>query len=242
MLAYGPLAQHLVERCPVALRGRTVLDAGAGTGAVGTMLAAAGGSVISCDLEGEMLRSDPGRSGVRHAAIADITALPFRNGAFDAAVAGFVLNHLADPVAGLIEMRRVTRGGGVVLASVFAQDRAPAKEAVDEVLSAHGWQAPMWYEAMRQRAAALATPDRMAAAARHAGIVGAEVDCCEVDVGLDDAALVVRYRLGMPQLSSFLDTLTASAQAALVAEATSAVERTGTSFRPKVVELVARVS
>jgi ubiquinone/menaquinone biosynthesis C-methylase UbiE len=43
-------------------------------------------------------------------------ALPWPNAAFDAALAQLVLHFLDDPVAGLVEMRRVTRPGGVVAA------------------------------------------------------------------------------------------------------------------------------
>ncbi len=242
VLAYGPLAEHLVGRCPIIPRDRAVLDAGAGTGAVGAVLAAAGALVTSCDLEHDMLRGDRGASAAHSAVVADITALPFRDSMFDIAIAGFVLNHLADPVIALRELNRVTHSGGVVLASVFGEDRAPAKEAIDAVLATHGWRAPSWYRAIHERAAALATEDQLAGAAVRAGLVGAEVDCTNVDVGLDDPALIVRYRFGMPQVSVFLDTLTASARAAIVTDAIEEVERTGTSFRPSVVELVARVS
>lgn len=242
MLAYRPLAEHLVGRCPVPPSRRAVLDAGAGTGAVGAVLTAAGALVISCDLEDNMLRCDQGGSTVRPAVVADITALPFGDDAFDIAVAGFVLNHLADPITGLRELGRVTCSGGVVLASVFGEDRAPAKQAIDAVLAAHGWEAPAWYQAMQERASAVATSDQIARAAARAGLVGAEVECADIDVGLDDPALIVRYRFGMPQVAVFVDTLTASARAAVTAEAIEAVERTATSFRPGVVELIARVS
>lgn len=241
MLVYGPLAKHLVDRSPIAMGDCTALDAGAGTGAIGAVLVAAGARVISCDLEDSMLRNDSRTSAVGAAAVADVMALPFRNGGVDATVAGFVLNHLADPVAGLRELRRVTRSSGVVLASVFGENRAPAKEAIDAVLSAHGWQPPPWYSEMQARASALATTDQMARAGRCAELVSVEVDRADVDVGLDSAALVVRYRFGMPQVSNFLDTLGQSELAALFAEATAAVESTGKSFRPNVVELVARV-
>jgi SAM-dependent methyltransferase len=43
-------------------------------------------------------------------------ALPWPDAAFDAALAQLVLHFLDDPVAGLVEMRRVTRPGGVVSA------------------------------------------------------------------------------------------------------------------------------
>src|SRR4029450_7399693 len=45
--------------------------------------------------------------------------LPFVDGMFDAALAQLVVHFMADPVAGLREMGRVTRGGGVVAACVW---------------------------------------------------------------------------------------------------------------------------
>ena len=46
-------------------------------------------------------------------------ALPFADDAFDTALAQLVVHFMADPVAGLREMRRVTRAGGVVAACVW---------------------------------------------------------------------------------------------------------------------------
>src|SRR5919198_5739649 len=43
-------------------------------------------------------------------------ALPWPDGSFDAALAQLVLHFLDDPVAGLAEMRRVVRPGGIVAA------------------------------------------------------------------------------------------------------------------------------
>jgi ubiquinone/menaquinone biosynthesis C-methylase UbiE len=45
--------------------------------------------------------------------------LPFADGAFDASLAQLVVHFMADPVAGLTEMARVTRGDGVVVACVW---------------------------------------------------------------------------------------------------------------------------
>jgi SAM-dependent methyltransferase len=45
--------------------------------------------------------------------------LPFEEGVFDAALAQLVVHFMKDPVAGLREMGRVTRVGGVVAASVW---------------------------------------------------------------------------------------------------------------------------
>lgn len=78
-------------------------------------------------------------------------ALPLADGSVDAALALLVLNFLPDPAAGVAEMRRVTRPGGVVGAAVWdygggmAMLRAywdaaaavhPDAAAVDEALAA----------------------------------------------------------------------------------------------------------
>jgi ubiquinone/menaquinone biosynthesis C-methylase UbiE len=59
--------------------------------------------------------------------VAPAEDLPFEDDAFDAALAQLVVHFMADPVAGLVEMSRVTRRDGVVAACVwdFAGGRAP---------------------------------------------------------------------------------------------------------------------
>jgi SAM-dependent methyltransferase len=56
--------------------------------------------------------------------------LPFPDDTFDAAAAQLVVHFMTDPVAGLREMGRVTRPGGVVAACVWdhAGDRGPLTE------------------------------------------------------------------------------------------------------------------
>ena len=67
----------------------------------------------------------------RHPGVAVFKAsaedLPFEAEIFDAALAQLVVHFMADPVAGLREMSRVTRRGGVVAASVWdhAGDTGP---------------------------------------------------------------------------------------------------------------------
>ena len=53
--------------------------------------------------------------------------LPFPDDAFDATAAQLVVHFMRDPIAGIVEMARVTRPDGVVAACVwdFAGDRAP---------------------------------------------------------------------------------------------------------------------
>ena len=118
MLVYGPIAAELVAMSPHPLAGRTVLDAGAGTGAAAAALAARGARPLAMDLSFDMLAWDA--RARPPCAVADIRALPVAAGSVDDAVAAFVLNHLTAPAAGLAELVRVTRPRGAVLAAVFS--------------------------------------------------------------------------------------------------------------------------
>jgi SAM-dependent methyltransferase len=233
-LAYGPMAQHLVAQAPLDLRGARALDAGAGSGVAGDALRARGAHVVAADREFDMAAF-----GARPAVTADVTALPFRDHVFEVVVAAFVVNHLPDPVAGLVELRRVTRAGGVLLASTFSVDRAAAKGAVDTVAAGYGFVAPDWYADLQTFAHAIGDAAAVERALGAAGFARCTVTAEPVDVGLEDPADVVRYRLAVPHLHAFVETLPAGVRAALFAEAVEAVRRTGERFAPVVVEAVA---
>lgn len=234
-LVYGPLARHLVARAPVTLDGAVALDSGAGSGVAGDALRSAGAEVVSADREHDMTVY-----GARPAVTADVTALPFRDGVFDVTVAAFVINHLPDPVAGLAELRRVTRPDGAVLASTFSATRAAAKSAVDEVAVAHGFEPPDWYRDVQGHMAALGSVDAVEAALRGAGFSAWTVTESAVDVGLDRAEDVVRYRLALPQLHGFVTALDEDRRRSLVGEAAAAVRDVGERFAPFVIEALAR--
>ena len=102
-------------------RGQRALDVGCGPGALTTELVARLGA-------DHVAAVDPSESFVaaareRHPGVAvfkaSAEALPFEAGAFDAALAQLVVHFMSDPVAGLTEMGRVTRRGGVVAACVW---------------------------------------------------------------------------------------------------------------------------
>jgi SAM-dependent methyltransferase len=193
--------------------------------------------VVAVDLEMDMVRYG---LSAGPAVAADVTALPFRDSLFDLAVAAFVINHLEHPVAGLAELRRVTRPGGTVLVSVFSTARSAAKAAVDAVAEAYGYVAPEWYRRMQHYARAIGTVEAMTGALRAAGFTRFGVTDEPVDVGLHDPALVVRYRTGMAQLRPFVAGLDPDRRRAFLAEAAEAVARTGGVLAPAVIEVVAR--
>lgn len=89
--------------------GDTVLNVGAGTGSYEP----ADRRVIAVEPSIEMIRQRPPGAAPVVQAVAE--ALPFADGAFDAALAILTVHHWRDQAAGLSELRRVTRGRIVLL-------------------------------------------------------------------------------------------------------------------------------
>jgi ubiquinone/menaquinone biosynthesis C-methylase UbiE len=94
-----------------------VLDVGCGPGSLARYLARDGHSVIGIDADplmvdrAQYLATEV--SGVTFE-VGDVRSLRFPDGAFDAALATNVLFLLPDPLAGLREMVRTVRAGGIV--------------------------------------------------------------------------------------------------------------------------------
>jgi SAM-dependent methyltransferase len=115
-----PLAPQLADLAAVR-PGQRLLDVGCGPGALTTELVArvGPGAVAAIDPSGSFVEAARARNpGVDvHQGTAE--ALPFAGSVFDAALAQLVVHFMADPVAGLREMGRVTRPGGIVAACVW---------------------------------------------------------------------------------------------------------------------------
>jgi SAM-dependent methyltransferase len=121
LTGHEALAGRLIRPGAFDVRGcRRILDAGCGNGRYSRVLlkrADPDARVTACDLAPKMLararkRLDPARVTF---AVADLTRLPYADGLFDAAVCGWVLEHLPDPRLGLRELARVLRPGGKLL-------------------------------------------------------------------------------------------------------------------------------
>lgn len=111
--------------------GERWLDLGCGTGALSDTVEelAAPGFLVAVDRSVAYLRNQA-RSGSpgRRRAAADALWLPFAAGTADVSVSGLALNFVASPVDALLELKRVTRPGGVVAAYVW--DYAEGMEAL----------------------------------------------------------------------------------------------------------------
>ncbi len=112
--------------------GQTALDVGCGTGALTGVLVTRLGPVDvaaadpSAPFVGAMRERFPGVD-VREASA---ERLPFPDDGYDVTLAQLVIHFMPDPVAGLREMARVTRPGGVVAACVWdhAGQRGPLRD------------------------------------------------------------------------------------------------------------------
>ncbi|MFL6142713.1 MAG: methyltransferase domain-containing protein [Labedaea sp.] len=111
-------AAYLLDRLRPGLE---LLDVGCGPGTITADLAelVAPGRVVAIDTAPDVLAGARALAAERALAnlevtVGDVTALDFAEDSFDVVHAHQVLQHLADPVAALREMRRVCRPGGVV--------------------------------------------------------------------------------------------------------------------------------
>jgi ubiquinone/menaquinone biosynthesis C-methylase UbiE len=114
------LAPRLIEFAGVEA-GMRVLDVGCGPGALTERLAELAGAerVGAADPSEPFVSSCAQRLPGADVRRAEAEALPWRDGAFDGALAQLVVNFMRDARAGVAEMRRVVRPGGVVAACTW---------------------------------------------------------------------------------------------------------------------------
>ena len=101
--------------------GQRALDVGCGPGALTAELVTRLGStaVAAVDPSRSFVAAARARNPGVEVLQASAEHLPFPDHAFDAALAQLVVHFMSDPIAGLAEMRRVTRREGVVAACVW---------------------------------------------------------------------------------------------------------------------------
>lgn len=161
-----------------------ILDLGTGGGqiTIGVAQAFKDSNVVGVDLAPIMLnmaRDRVATAGLTERIkleLADVKALPYEDGAFDAVFSNTILHHIPVPLAMLREAWRVLRPGGVlVIRDLFR----PADQAtLDALLDTH---APLSVNTPEQRRmlaeslAAALTPDELREVAAEAGMTGIEI-------------------------------------------------------------------
>ncbi len=143
-----PLADELVRELDPR-PGTTALDVGCGPGALTRCLVRVLGedSVWAVDPQETFIDAVRDQWPGVHTSASSAESLPFDDDRFDLTVAQLVVHFMTDPVAGLREMRRVTRPGGVVAADVWdlAGDHSPlsdfwaAAQSLDPAVTTEAW-------------------------------------------------------------------------------------------------------
>ncbi|MFJ3533097.1 class I SAM-dependent methyltransferase [Streptomyces sp. NPDC090132] len=124
--------------------GTRLLDVGCGSGTVTVAAAGRGAVVRAVDAEPGMVaitrKAAPGVE-VRNGSLPQ---LPYPDGEFDAVVANFVLNHVGRPLDALVELRRITRPGGRVAATIWQAPGGSGQRLVGRAAEAAGLVRPDW--------------------------------------------------------------------------------------------------
>jgi SAM-dependent methyltransferase len=213
---YGrELARALIAAAGVRPGGRA-LDVGCGPGAVTTELVAllGAGHVAAVDPSVPFADACRGRlPGVR-VDVAPGESLPFDGAAFDHVLSQLAVNFMTDPLAGVREMRRVTRPGGTVAAAVWDY-------AEEMVLLRRFWDAaaaldPSAGDRDEARCMPFCTPAELGDLWSTAGLAGVAVSAAVVGAGYDGFDDLWRpLELGVAPSGAYVASLAPEQRAAL---------------------------
>ena len=145
MALLGRPIPRMVELAARAVAGSAkVLEVAAGTGLVTSALARGAGEVIATDYAAAMVATLESR--VREEALgnvrceqADLYALRFETGSFDAVVAANVLHLVPDLPGALASLRRVLKPGGILVAPTYCHDETAASWLASRVIAITGF-------------------------------------------------------------------------------------------------------
>jgi ubiquinone/menaquinone biosynthesis C-methylase UbiE len=125
----GPSAQLAALAALEEVAPRRVLEVGCGTGEFAARVRATlGAEVVATDISPRMIELTA-RRGIE-ARLADVQELPFDDGEFDCAFAGWMLYHVPDLERGLAELARALRPQGRLVATSFGEDMPELWELV----------------------------------------------------------------------------------------------------------------
>jgi SAM-dependent methyltransferase len=126
------LAREFADFAGIAAPAR-VLDVGAGTGALTAELARRGAAAAAAEPSPEFVEALRRRFPGLDVHEAPVESLPFADASFDGALAQLVVAFMRDAQAGVAEMRRVVRPGGVVAVCMWDRDGMELLSAINRV-------------------------------------------------------------------------------------------------------------
>ena len=113
------------------VKGKKVLDVGAGTGRLAVKLSEAGAIVTALDLSEKMLEILKRKNRKIEVVFGDAENLDFVDGNFDIVVGAFLIVHLKNPSIFFKEVYRVLKPNGVFLVTNINQKEPPEVETED---------------------------------------------------------------------------------------------------------------
>ena len=136
---------RMMELASEAVRGKhRVLEVAAGTGIITSAIARTSDSVVATDYAEAMVEAL--ESKIREAGLgnvsceqADIYALDYADGEFDAVVAGNVLHLVPDLPAAIRALRKVTKPGGLLVAPTFCHDETRTSWVLSRLFAISGF-------------------------------------------------------------------------------------------------------
>jgi len=135
----------MLELASESVRGRqSVLEVAAGTGIVTSAIAETADSIVATDYAAAMVEALKQRvqdAGLKNVTCeqADVYALPYSDGEFDAVVAANVLHLVPDLPAAIRALRNVTKPGGMLVTPTFCHDETKVSWLVSRLLAISGF-------------------------------------------------------------------------------------------------------
>ena len=215
--------------------GLRLLDVATGPGVPASAMRARGAAVTGVDVSPRMVAL--ARSAHRYIdfRVAEVTALPFPDGAFDAVVCNFALGHFPEPEAALAECARVLAPGGVLAFSWWDQPvrqrvQRLFREAIAELGLPLPPEVPQGHDTLR-----FSDPEAFAGLLRDAGLGEVVAAAHSTTYPMQDVEAL--WRAGMGGMAVTASAIAAQ-DAATQARAREAIARRAEAYRgPQVLEI-----
>lgn len=110
------------------VKGKALLDVGAGTGRISVIMAQKGAQVTGVDVSPEIVKVLARKNRHITALVAEAESLPFPDASFEVVTAAFLIVHLKDPTRFFDEAYRVLKDDGLLLITNVNQKDPPIIE------------------------------------------------------------------------------------------------------------------